>query len=63
MTIGMLELTGQSRQVEAYTFKGIESFTAATLIYILMSLLVILLGRQLEQYLEIPGMLRRGGSR
>ena len=63
MTIGMLELTGQSRQVEAYTFKGIEAFTAATALYILMSLLVILLGRQLEQRFEIPGMLRRSRRR
>jgi len=57
LTIGMLELTGQSRQVEAYTFKGIETFTASTAIYILMSLAVIFASRHLERALEIPGML------
>lgn len=57
LTIGMLELTGQSRQVEAYTFKGIETFTASTLIYILISLAVIFSGRHLERLIEIPGML------
>lgn len=62
MTIGMLELTGQSRQIEAYTFKGLEAFTVATAIYVLMSLMVILIGRVLEQRFELPGMLRNGGN-
>jgi|SRR5450830_20923 len=57
LTIGMLELTGQSRQVEAYTFKGIETFTASTTIYILMSLAVIFASRHLERMMAIPGML------
>lgn len=57
LTIGMLELTGQSRQVEAYTFKGIETFTASTMIYILISLTVIFASRHLENVIEIPGML------
>jgi glutamate/aspartate transport system permease protein len=57
LTIGMLELTGQSRQVEAYTFKGIETFTASTVIYILISLIVIFTSRHLESLLEFPGML------
>lgn len=63
MTIGMLELTGQSRQIEAYTFKGIEAFTAATGIYILLSLTVIYTGRLLEHHFEIPGMLRSTGKK
>jgi polar amino acid transport system permease protein len=38
MTIGVMELTYQARQVESYTFKGFEAFTAATLVYIVISL-------------------------
>jgi polar amino acid transport system permease protein len=34
MTIGVAELTYQARQVESYTFKGFEAFTAATLLYL-----------------------------
>ena len=34
MTIGVVELTYQARQVESYTFKGFEAFTAATLVYV-----------------------------
>jgi polar amino acid transport system permease protein len=39
MTIGVAELTYQARQVESYTFKGYEAFTAATLVYLGMSLI------------------------
>lgn len=57
LTIGMLELTGQSRQIEAYTFNGIESFTAATVLYMLLSLIAIFAGRHLERSTALPGML------
>lgn len=43
MTIGVAELTYQARQVESYTFKGFEAFTAATLVYLALSLLITLL--------------------
>lgn len=37
MTIGVVELTYQARQIESYTFKGFEAFTAATLVYVVLS--------------------------
>ena len=37
MTIGVAELMYQARQVESYTFKGFEAFTAATVVYLAMS--------------------------
>jgi len=40
MTIGVAELTYQARQVEAYTFKGFEAFTAATVVYLVISLII-----------------------
>jgi len=40
MTIGVAELTYQARQVESYTFKGFEAFTAATLVYLAMSVVI-----------------------
>ncbi len=40
MTIGVAELTYQARQVESYTFKGYEAFTAATLVYLALSLAI-----------------------
>jgi polar amino acid transport system permease protein len=32
-----VELTYQARQIESYTFKGFEAFTAATLVYVVLS--------------------------
>lgn len=40
MTIGVAELTYQARQIESYTFKGLEAFMAATMIYLVLSLLI-----------------------
>ncbi len=40
MTIGVAELTYQARQVESYTFKGFEAFTAATLVYLVLSVVI-----------------------
>ena len=37
MTIGVMEMTYQARQVESYTFKGFEAFTAATVVYLVLS--------------------------
>ncbi|HEY5191997.1 MAG TPA: amino acid ABC transporter permease, partial [Candidatus Deferrimicrobium sp.] len=37
MTIGVAELMYQARQVESYTFKGFEAFSAATLVYVALS--------------------------
>ncbi|UCF55267.1 MAG: ABC transporter permease subunit [Bradyrhizobium sp.] len=60
LTIGVLELTGQSRQIEASTFQGIEALTAATAIYVLLTLGVIAAMRALERRVAIPGTLGRG---
>lgn len=49
MTIGVMELTYQARQVESYTFKGFEAFTAATVIYLVISVVITFL---VDQYNE-----------
>jgi polar amino acid transport system permease protein len=47
MTIGVMELTYQARQVESYTFKGFEAFSAATLVYLAISVIITFL---VDQY-------------
>ncbi len=47
MTIGVMELTYQARQVESYTFKGFEAFTAATVVYLALSIIITFL---VDQY-------------
>lgn len=59
LTIGLLELTGQSRQIEGATFHGIEAFTAATLIYVAMTLAAIAAMRAIERFVAIPGLMAR----
>lgn len=62
LTIGVLETTAQARQIEEYTFQGFEAFTAATLIYILVTSCVMLLMRVVESRVRIPGMISLGAK-
>jgi glutamate/aspartate transport system permease protein len=62
LTIGVLELTAQSRQISEYTFKTFEAFTAATLIYIVITLTVIYAMRFLEGRLAVPGFISQAGA-
>lgn len=55
LTIGVLELTAQSRQIEVYTFQGLEAFIAATLLYQVVTLMVIAATQFLETRTRIPG--------
>jgi glutamate/aspartate transport system permease protein len=59
LTIGLLELTGESRQIEGTTFHGIEAFTAATLIYVVLTMTVIVAMRAVERLVAIPGFMAR----
>src|SRR5215470_8039468 len=63
LTIGAMELTAQSRQIESLTFHGFEAFTAATVLYAAISFVVILFMRALEARLRIPGMLGERAAR
>lgn len=58
MTIAVTELTFQSQEIEARTFRGFEAATAVTLIYIALAFVVVLAMRQLERALRIE---LRGG--
>lgn len=54
LTIGVFELTAQSRQIESFTFQGFEAFTAATIVYLTIALLVTLFMRALERRVALP---------
>jgi glutamate/aspartate transport system permease protein len=57
LTIGLLELTAQTRSLSEYTFQTFEAFSAATLIYLLFSLLVLILANRIEKKLTLPGFI------
>lgn len=54
LTIGVFELTAQSRQVESNTFHGFEAFTAATVVYLLIALVVTGFMRVIERHTALP---------
>jgi len=55
LTIGVLELTAQTRQIMEYTFNGFEAFTAATVLYLLVTFTVVTVMRIVERKVHIPG--------
>jgi glutamate/aspartate transport system permease protein len=57
LTIGLLELTGRARAMQEFTFKVFEAFAAATVIYLLANLIVVLLMRALERRARVPGFI------
>ncbi len=61
LTIGVLELTAQSRQISEYTFKTFEALGAATLIYIAITLTVIFIMAVIEKKVAVPGYVSQGG--
>lgn len=62
LTIGVLELTNQSRQIESFTFQGFEAFTAATVIYMSVSMIALSMARVFERRSPIKGMMTRDAS-
>jgi glutamate/aspartate transport system permease protein len=62
LTIGLLELTGRARAMQEFSFRVFEAFTAATVIYLLTNLLVVLFMRALEKKVRVPGLIAAGGA-
>lgn len=60
LTIGLLELTAQARQITEYTFQGFEAFAAATVIYVFIALIVTVLMTVIESRTRIPGYIGTG---
>ena len=61
LTIGVAELTFQTRQIETYTAKAFEALSAGTLIYLALCLAVASIMGRIERRCAIPGMIARGG--
>jgi len=62
LTIGLLELTGRARAMQEFSFRVFEAFAAATVIYLLVNLVVVLAMRALEQKVRVPGLIAAGGA-
>ena len=57
LTIGVAEITGAAKTIEAYTFRGIEAYSAASLTYMITTASVVIFMSWLEHTLRIPGLI------
>ncbi|TAK46310.1 MAG: amino acid ABC transporter permease [Betaproteobacteria bacterium] len=62
LTIGLLELTGRARAMQEFSFQVFEAFAAATAIYLLTNLVVVLGMRALERKVRVPGLITAQGA-
>ena len=56
-TIGLLDLSAQSQQLAEYTGQPYESFLAATLIYIVINWLVMIVMHRVERRVQLHGFI------
>ena len=61
LTIGLVELTARARAMQEFTFQVFEAFTAATIIYILVTLVVVFGMRWVEHKVAVPGLISASG--
>ncbi len=54
LTIGVMEMTARAHQIESFTGSGIEAFTAATVFYVVSTLVLVALVTVAEHWLRIP---------
>ena len=60
LTIGLVELTARARAMQEFTFQVFEAFTAATVIYIVINIVVVFSMRRLERRVAVPGYIGMG---
>jgi glutamate/aspartate transport system permease protein len=55
ITIGLIELTGEARSMQEFSFQVFEAFTAATVLYLVINVVVVIAMRFLERAIAVPG--------
>jgi glutamate/aspartate transport system permease protein len=58
ITIGLIELTGEARAMQEFSFQVFEAFTAATLMYLAVNIVVVTAMRLLERAVAVPGYIK-----
>jgi glutamate/aspartate transport system permease protein len=61
LTIGLVELTARARAIQEFSFQVFEAFTAATIIYVTVTLIVVFGMRWVERKVQVPGLISAGG--
>ena len=57
LTIGLVELTASARAIQEFSFQVFEAYTAATVLYVLVNLVVTAGMHAVERRLALPGTL------
>jgi glutamate/aspartate transport system permease protein len=57
LTIGLMELTARARAMQEFTFQVFEAFTAATVIYLIINIVVTFGMRWIERKSAVPGFI------
>lgn len=55
LTIGLIELTAEARAMQEFSFQVFEAFTAATILYLMINIVVVVVMRLVERGVAIPG--------
>ena len=62
LTIGLMELTARARSMQEMSFQVFEAFAAATVLYLLTNLVVVLGMRWIEKRVRVPGLIAAGAG-
>jgi glutamate/aspartate transport system permease protein len=57
LTIGLMELTARARAMQEFSFQVFEAFTAATVIYLIINIVVTFGMRWVERRAAVPGFI------
>lgn len=62
LTIGLVELTARAQAMREFTFQTFEAYVAATIIYVMVTLVVVFGMRWVEKKVAVPGLISAGGA-
>jgi len=62
LTISLVELTARTQAMREFTFQTFEAYTAATTIYVMVTLIVVFSMRWVERKVAVPGLISAGGA-
>jgi glutamate/aspartate transport system permease protein len=55
LTIGLIELTAEARAMQEFSFQVFEAFTAATILYLTINIVVVIAMHFVERAVAVPG--------
>ena len=63
MTIGVAELTFSTQEIDSLTFRGFEAATAVTLLYLILTLAISFIMKQVDKYMLVKTASEKGAER